>query len=255
MKRTRRTVNGSAAGREGDAVRRGEILDAAFAVFADKGFGATTMLDIARRAQASKETLYAWFGNKDLLFEELLRTRLERIWARATPEALLDTADIRARLTALARQQLATYTNPEYIALFRIFTSEAPRSPALRRIIRDMLTRKALADVMADYRARGWLDFEAEPERVAAIFLRMIESNWVGLLFYKIIDRVPESAILAHAELVTHIFLEGLAPAAGRHEAPSRRAMPKKSSTDSRPRRRRTARETRRTISPETPSS
>jgi len=253
MKRTRRTANGGAAGREGDAARREEILDAAFAVFADKGFGGTTMLDIARCAQASKETLYAWFGNKDLLFEELLRTRLERIWARATPEALPETADIRARLTALARQQLTTFTNPEYIALFRIFTSEAPHSPALRRIIRDMLARKALEDVMVDYRARGWLDFDADPERVAAIFLRMIESNWVGLLFYKIIDRVPESAIRAHAELVTHIFLEGLAPAAD-HQASGRRAMLKKRSTEIRPRRRRAARETRRTISPETPS-
>jgi AcrR family transcriptional regulator len=247
MKRTRRTANGGATGRDGDAARRREILDAAFRVFADKGFGGTTMLDVAQRAQASKETLYAWFGNKDRLFEELLRTRIERIWAGATPEALPETADIRTRLAALARQQLATFTDPEYIALFRIFTSEAPRSPALRRILRDMLNRKALADVMADYRARGWLDFDAEPEHVAAIFLRMIESNWVGLLFYKIIDRVPESAIVAHAELVTHIFLEGLAPAAAR-QASRRRA------SESRPRRRRTAPDARRPISPQTPS-
>jgi AcrR family transcriptional regulator len=247
MKRTRRTAEGGAVGRAGDAARRSEILDAALRVFADKGFGGTTMLDIARRAQASKETLYAWFGNKDRLFEELLRVRLERIGARATPSALPETADIRARLTALARQQLATFTDPEYIALFRIFTSEAPRSPALRRIIRDMLNRKALADVMADYRARGWLDFDGEPEQIAAIFLRMIESNWVGLLFYKIIDRVPESVILAHAELVTHIFLEGLAPAAARR-------VSRRRGTQSRPRRRRTAPEARRPISPQTPS-
>jgi len=247
MKRTGRTAESGVAGRAGDAARRGEILDAAFRVFADRGFGGTTMLDIARRAQASKETLYAWFGNKDRLFEELLRVRLERISRRTTPEALPGTADIRTRLTALARQQLATFTDPEYIALFRIFTSEAPRSPALRRIIRDMLNRKAMADVMADYRACGWLKFDAEPERVAAIFLRMIESNWVGLLFYKIIDRVPESAIVAHAELVTQIFLDGLAAAAGR-QASRRRA------TESPPRRRRTTPETRRSISPQTPS-
>ena len=249
MKRTGRRAESGAAGREGDAARRGEILDAAFRVFADKGFGGTTMLDIARRAQASKETLYAWFGNKDRLFEELLRVHLERIGARATPEALPETADIRTRLAALARQQLATFTDPEYIALFRIFTSEAPRSRALRRIIRDMLNRKALAEVMADYRARGWLDFDAEPERIAAIFLRMVESNWVGQLFYKIIDRVPESAIAAHAELVTRIFLEGLAPAAGQQTS-RRRAMLKTGSTQMRPRR--TVRGTRRPISPQT---
>lgn len=204
----------SGAESDGDAVRRGEILDAAFAVFAEKGFAGATMLAIARRAQASKETLYAWFGNKDKLFEALLRARLERIGRSATPTALPESADIETRLAAIARQQLATFTHPEYIALFRIFTSEAPRSPGLRRIIRDMLSRKTLANVMADYRARGWLDFDADPEQVAAIFMRMIESNWVGLLFYKIIDQVSQSTIAAHAALVTRIFLDGLAPAA-----------------------------------------
>jgi AefR-like transcriptional repressor, C-terminal domain len=99
--------------------------------------------------------------------------RLERIGQSATPAALPENAE--TRLAAIARQQLTTFTHPEYIALFRIFTSEAPRSPGLRR---------------------------------------MIESNWVGLLFYKIIDQVSPNAISAHAALVTRIFLDGLAPTA-----------------------------------------
>ena len=208
------TSSGGAAAGDGDAVRRKEILDAAFRVFAEKGFNGATMLAVARRAKASKETLYAWFGNKDRLFETLLRQRLESIALGSTPEAVADGADMQTRLASFARQQLRAFTHPEYIALFRIFTSEAPRSAALRRIIRDMLARQGLAKAFADYRARGWLDFDAEPEQVAAIFMRMIESNWVGLLFYKIVDHVSESTIAAHADLVARIFLDGLAPAA-----------------------------------------
>lgn len=236
--RAKATSAGQAAG-EGDAARRAEILDAAFAVFAEKGFSGATMLAIARRAQASKETLYAWFGNKDRLFEALLRARLERIGRAAPPAALPEDTDVHARLAAFARQQLAAFTHPEYIALFRIFTSEAPRSPGLRRIIRDMLSRQALAGAMADYRARGWIDFDAEPEQVAAIFMRMIESNWVGLLFYKIIDRVSDGAIAAHADLVTRIFLDGLAAASQRQAAPPRRADLATPAAELRPPRRR----------------
>jgi AcrR family transcriptional regulator len=199
---------------DADEARRKEILDAAFRVFAEKGFNGATMLAIARRAKASKETLYAWFGNKDRLFDTLLRARLESLAQGATLDAVPEDADMHARLAAFARRQLRAFTHPEYIALFRIFTSEAPRSAALRRIIRDMLARQGLATALADYRARGWLDYDAEPEQVAAIFLRMIESNWVGLLFYKIVDHVSESAIAAHADLVARIFLDGLAPAA-----------------------------------------
>lgn len=50
------------------------MLDAAVAELVDIGYERVTMLGIARRAGASKETLYSWFGNKD----GLLRALIER---------------------------------------------------------------------------------------------------------------------------------------------------------------------------------
>ncbi len=47
--------------------RRRELLDAAFLEFSTKGYGGASMEAIARRARASKETLYAWFENKETL--------------------------------------------------------------------------------------------------------------------------------------------------------------------------------------------
>ncbi|MGP3998918.1 TetR/AcrR family transcriptional regulator [Streptomyces sp. 8N706] len=44
------------------------MLDAACAVFADIGFHAATMEDIAARARTTKPTLYAHFGNKEDLY-------------------------------------------------------------------------------------------------------------------------------------------------------------------------------------------
>ena len=43
------------------------------------------MREIAERAQASKETLYAWYGNKRGLFEELVSWQAERVDAALVP--------------------------------------------------------------------------------------------------------------------------------------------------------------------------
>jgi AcrR family transcriptional regulator len=44
---------------------RGNILDAAKRLFADKGVAQTTVDDVAREADYSKSTLYAYFKSKD----------------------------------------------------------------------------------------------------------------------------------------------------------------------------------------------
>jgi AcrR family transcriptional regulator len=45
--------------------RPGEIVEAALEVFAEKGFAAAKLDDIARRAGISKPTLYLYFDTKE----------------------------------------------------------------------------------------------------------------------------------------------------------------------------------------------
>jgi AcrR family transcriptional regulator len=51
--------------------RAPEILDAALACFAEKGFAASRMDDIARRAGISKGTIYLYFESKEAVFKAL----------------------------------------------------------------------------------------------------------------------------------------------------------------------------------------
>jgi AcrR family transcriptional regulator len=53
--------------------RSPEILDAALACFAEKGFAATRMDDIAARAGITKGTIYLYFDGKDSVFKALAR--------------------------------------------------------------------------------------------------------------------------------------------------------------------------------------
>jgi AcrR family transcriptional regulator len=56
--------------------RPGEIVEAAFAVFAEKGFAAARLDDIAARAGVSKGALYLYYETKEALFEAVVTSRI-----------------------------------------------------------------------------------------------------------------------------------------------------------------------------------
>ncbi len=57
--------------------RREEIQKAARAVFAEKGFEAATLDEIAERAELAKGTIYIYFENKEALFFSLIEEVME----------------------------------------------------------------------------------------------------------------------------------------------------------------------------------
>jgi AcrR family transcriptional regulator len=120
-----------------NADRRQEILQVAFKVFADNGYGGATMLEIAQPARASKETLYAWFQNKEKLFETLLLSLISEITA-TLPNAVVDAPEPEIHLPAIAEAMLRVTTTPDWIAMMRIAIAEAPRFPELRRIMANL---------------------------------------------------------------------------------------------------------------------
>ena len=62
--------------------RRQAIEDAAYSVLAEKGYKAASMLAIARKAKASNETLYNWYGSKQKLFGSLVEANTINVRAR-----------------------------------------------------------------------------------------------------------------------------------------------------------------------------
>jgi AcrR family transcriptional regulator len=59
--------------------RVAELLDAGAALFAEQGYEATTMTQIAQRADASIGSLYQFFPSKELLAEALFSRYVERV--------------------------------------------------------------------------------------------------------------------------------------------------------------------------------
>ena len=69
---------------EGPSPVRARILEAAFSAFMERGFAATSTLEIATRARASKRELYAEFASKQDMLLGCIRQRAERPSARET---------------------------------------------------------------------------------------------------------------------------------------------------------------------------
>src|SRR6201982_2270268 len=66
------------------AERRAAIVEAAMEEFIARGFAATRLDDIAKRAGVAKGTIYLHFKDKESMFEELIRTAIVPLVGRIT---------------------------------------------------------------------------------------------------------------------------------------------------------------------------
>ncbi len=64
---------------EKKTARQKQIAEAAYDVLAEKGYAGASMLSIAKKAKASNETLYRWYGNKQGLFRDLVAQNAELV--------------------------------------------------------------------------------------------------------------------------------------------------------------------------------
>ena len=112
------------------ARRQAEVLEAAMRVIVEQGYAAATMQAIADEARASKETLYAWFGDREELVAALIRANADASAAQLTRSLGQPASDLpaaRATLEGYARGLLTLLTGDISIALNRAAMS----SPAL----------------------------------------------------------------------------------------------------------------------------
>jgi AcrR family transcriptional regulator len=107
-----------------------QILDAAFAVFAERGLAAARLDDIAKRAGLSKGTIYLYFPNKEELFREVVRSTVIAFIERG--EAEVDTEpDPRQALLTWMDRYWDWLRTPVFPAMHRLVNSELNAFPDL----------------------------------------------------------------------------------------------------------------------------
>ena len=143
--------------------RREEILEVALFVLAERGYRGASMREIAARSQASKETLYAWFGSKRGLFEELVRRQAERVDAVIAPNLERDGDDPSEVLRSFALELQRLLLGERAVVINRAAISEATSDPTFAEVLatqgRGSVVPK-LERYLEGQRERGRLEFE-----------------------------------------------------------------------------------------------
>jgi AcrR family transcriptional regulator len=186
--------------------RRQAILDAALLVFAEHGFEAARLDDVAARAGVAKGTLYLYFQSKDALFEGLVRTAVAPIIARMSELAAAPDIPPMLAIKAFFALFEAEVLGTKRKLLLRLIISEGPRFPAIAEVYyREVVSRGlALMRKLAERAARQGEFATDAPARFPQLIIAplLVALIWDGL-FAKIDPLDVGRLLTAHAELLT----------------------------------------------------
>ena len=131
----RRPPKGQMLGRPSPAESRRRLerlLDLAADLFVEQGYEQTSMEAIARRAGASKQTIYAHYPTKGDLFAAVFRRRADTFFSQFS-QLLSGDASLERGLRGFAEQLLEIVLDPQAKALRRLVIGETHRFPELGR--------------------------------------------------------------------------------------------------------------------------
>lgn len=134
--------------------RPAEILDAALAVFAEKGYAATRMDDIAQRAGVTKGTIYLYFQSKDAVFRSLVQESIGATIEGVAAAAASFEGSAADLLRMVLRGVGAFARTGDRVVLPKIIIAEAGNFPALAEFYRHEVIDRGLG-VLASVIARG----------------------------------------------------------------------------------------------------
>ena len=125
--------------------RRQAIIEAALTVFAENGFGAARLDDVAAQAGVAKGTLYLYFDDKESLFEAVIRNAVTPIIERLEALASAPAVPFEAALEALAAMFEKEVLGTRRKLVARLVISEGPRFPRIAQFH----YRNVVAPIMA----------------------------------------------------------------------------------------------------------
>lgn len=150
-------------------------MDAAFALFHEKGYHKVGMTDVIRRSGGSLATAYELFENKEGLLRAIIADRCTRN-GLAIEEIVAARDEPEAAMREMGRHLIAVLLDSDAIGLIRIIVSESIRDPAIGHFFHDCAAKMAirtLAGVFTNWNTRGELEVD-DVEQAADTFLGLL---------------------------------------------------------------------------------
>lgn len=188
-------------------MRRRAILDAAKALFLEKGYGATSLTDIVKHSGGSLATLYELFGGKEGLFRSIIEegcaeffSFLNDMTAEQAPHHILRGIGQRFLEGVLADDG----------AFLRLVISEAGQFPEIGTVFYSAGPANAARIVgiyLADQCDRGVLEID-NAEVAANTFFAMLLYDLQMRLLCRVSEKPTLRQIEKHVDYVVQVFLK-----------------------------------------------
>ncbi|MXM66063.1 TetR family transcriptional regulator [Streptomyces sp. HUCO-GS316] len=186
---------------------RANLLDAAFAVFAAKGFGRVSIEEVCEAAGYSRGAFYSNFASLDELFFALYRQRADLIAQQVADALALDgpDLDVPASVDRVARVLLL---DRDWLLVKTDFLVHAARDPGVAQTLLEHRARlrRAIADRLA--RAQGHTALPAVLGDADAA-AHAVVAAYDGVTTQLLLDRDVERARAWLKQLLTALLTEG----------------------------------------------
>ena len=195
--------------------KREQILRGAQHLFLTHGYMGTSTDAIARETGISKETLYAYYPNKEALFTAVLQHMVSILdadqFAEIEHAMLTSRESFRQALIDLAQKIIDSAMQPDYLALVRIVLAESKRVPQLATLFRSSIPVRGLAYLS------GLLEHARQHKLVQVEDVMVAARMFIGsLLTYIIVDgliladEAPRPPDLAQITIIVDLFCKAL---------------------------------------------
>jgi AcrR family transcriptional regulator len=190
--------------------RRERIVRMAWPLFLKKGYDNVSIDDIIAAVGGSKATLYAWFGGKEGLFEEVVRQKCRDVVLAIHVDAA---GSLEAQLAEIGHSFLAMVLSPPILEFHRLMVSIGRTFPDTGRLFFETgpaSAYKMVAAWIAKQQKDGRIG-EEDPYRLAVLFLDMLigehQLSWLtGMPRAAKRDKIDETVRIA-----VKVFLRGCA--------------------------------------------
>ena len=187
------------------------LLDAAFKLFTERGYGDTTMEQIAKEAGASTKTIYSRYANK----AEILRAAVHKMAEKTAPlhgaEALGDPNECNPieYLADLGRRIDDRISN-DGAALNQLALAQARRFPEFAELHKAVVRRGAgiIQRALEQWRKDGQLPDLDDPERASFLCMAMLTDP--ARIRAAIGEPMSAKEIDDHVIFASTVFLRGL---------------------------------------------
>jgi AcrR family transcriptional regulator len=175
---------------------RANLLDAAFAVFAAKGFGRVSIEEVCEAAGYSRGAFYSNFASLDELFFALYRQRADLIADQVSGALALDGPGLDVP-AAVERVTEVLLLDRDWLLVKTDFLVHAARAPEVARTLLERLAR-----------ARGHAEPPAVPADVESA-AHAVVAAYDGVTVQLLLDRDVERARVWLGQLLTSLLTDG----------------------------------------------